>query len=357
MKFIHNINIDDFITDGITFDTNEYMGIKFTMESIVDENDIGIYLKTVLPYGYDSIDIIFRIGVLNSKKNLCNIYKWEYTFTYDLDEQVGTNKFIDKNKAKNYKNQDDIYLIFEIIKCDCQENNSKMIQKIYQKVVGYDNKTIENLNDEIDYLNKIKNELEKLNKNLSTRSNKYKIQYQFVSSNLDDLKRELILRDKHLANLNKNIEVLKLENEELKKELDYYNPDSNASVMDFINVAFEEEDDEDLDDDTEKKRLINIYHNIGDQKYMVNVLDLDKVILNNYSLYDLKVMQGKVNRLNSIIQDKILEMESCKICFTNELNCILLPCGHKCCCVECSININNKCPMCRNSVTQIQKIF
>lgn len=49
---------------------------------------------------------------------------------------------------------------------------------------------------------------------------------------------------------------------------------------------------------------------------------------------------------------------TCKICYTNEINVVLLPCGHASSCSECSINIEtkgtkripnerSKCPICR----------
>mmetsp|Transcript_26547 Transcript_26547/g.43642 ORF Transcript_26547/g.43642 Transcript_26547/m.43642 type:complete len:140 (+) Transcript_26547:890-1309(+) len=37
--------------------------------------------------------------------------------------------------------------------------------------------------------------------------------------------------------------------------------------------------------------------------------------------------------------------EECIICFSNPIDCVVMPCGHQICCLECSQNIS-KCPVC-----------
>ena len=58
-----------------------------------------------------------------------------------------------------------------------------------------------------------------------------------------------------------------------------------------------------------------------------------------------------------------LEME-CKICFEQQLDCVLLPCGHACCCYECGIRVKfsslgglGRCPICRVGITSVLQIF
>ena len=41
----------------------------------------------------------------------------------------------------------------------------------------------------------------------------------------------------------------------------------------------------------------------------------------------------------------------CKVCFTNEANCVLRPCGHLVMCRKCSMR-SKKCPICRSSIRQ-----
>jgi len=54
-----------------------------------------------------------------------------------------------------------------------------------------------------------------------------------------------------------------------------------------------------------------------------------------------------------------LEKKLCKICFVKEKeNCAFIPCGHVACCSECSNSFMHKnCPICREFVTGILKIY
>lgn len=351
MRFIHKVSVKDFISSLIEYDCDNYMGIKISLETRPNNNYIGLFIKSKLPYGYDTVHFIFKVGILKNN-SIVNFYKLEHTFTYDLEEQIGTNSFADKNKINSQKTKDDIYIVYEILECNYEENNSKMIQKIYQKVMAQDDDIIRTLKDKNHYTDKLKDELEKYNKLVIAKNEKTKIQYNLLISRFNELNRDLVLKDNRIDNLNETIASLKIEIDELKKEIKYYSP--NTSITDYLHIAVKS-NDEDIFGNQE---INNIHNNCNNnQKYIVNIMDLDKVNIKNLSLYELKVMQGKLSRLNSIIHDKIFEQESCKICFSNELNCILLPCNHRCCCIDCSKNINNKCPVCRKDIVSIQKIY
>ncbi|XP_011875936.1 PREDICTED: mitochondrial ubiquitin ligase activator of NFKB 1 [Vollenhovia emeryi] len=45
------------------------------------------------------------------------------------------------------------------------------------------------------------------------------------------------------------------------------------------------------------------------------------------------------------------EDQICVVCRTNAREIILLPCGHVCICEDCSVSINNNCPICRTQIT------
>ena len=55
--------------------------------------------------------------------------------------------------------------------------------------------------------------------------------------------------------------------------------------------------------------------------------------------------------------------DTCKICFTEKINAVILPCGHLALCVDCGRNLlrisqeNAKCPICRNAVSNITQIY
>ena len=53
---------------------------------------------------------------------------------------------------------------------------------------------------------------------------------------------------------------------------------------------------------------------------------------------------------------------ACKICFTNRIRTVNLPCGHLVFCFQCTRefvanNIQHVCPICRERITQIKMIF
>jgi len=52
----------------------------------------------------------------------------------------------------------------------------------------------------------------------------------------------------------------------------------------------------------------------------------------------------------------------CKICFDATVNTVLLPCGHACCCRDCSVRLkfatwDSKCPICRARIQNISILF
>jgi len=50
----------------------------------------------------------------------------------------------------------------------------------------------------------------------------------------------------------------------------------------------------------------------------------------------------------------------CSKCMQEDINCIMLPCGHRCCCYQCGQSrkaANEGCPFCSNEVTQVLKIY
>ena len=55
--------------------------------------------------------------------------------------------------------------------------------------------------------------------------------------------------------------------------------------------------------------------------------------------------------------------DTCKICFTEPINAVILPCGHFAICIDCGRNLlrrnptGAKCPICRNSLTNITQVY
>jgi len=83
---------------------------------------------------------------------------------------------------------------------------------------------------------------------------------------------------------------------------------------------------------------------------------------------DLKELQGFIKDLEGssaiahqreiYLKEKMQNATSneCKICFEKETDCVLLECGHQCCCTECS-KVLKQCPICRRNITRVVPIF
>ena len=50
------------------------------------------------------------------------------------------------------------------------------------------------------------------------------------------------------------------------------------------------------------------------------------------------------------------EARTCKICMDNEVEVVLLPCGHSVSCVNCADKLIN-CPVCRQFIKRIHRTF
>ncbi|XP_061349269.1 E3 ubiquitin-protein ligase SP1 isoform X1 [Gastrolobium bilobum] len=48
--------------------------------------------------------------------------------------------------------------------------------------------------------------------------------------------------------------------------------------------------------------------------------------------------------------------ELCVICLVQEYNTVFVPCGHMCCCTECSSHVTS-CPLCRRQIEKVVKTF
>jgi hypothetical protein len=48
--------------------------------------------------------------------------------------------------------------------------------------------------------------------------------------------------------------------------------------------------------------------------------------------------------------------DTCKICYDEKVNCVLIRCGHMCTCLECSKQLE-KCPICRKHIDDVIQIF
>lgn len=71
-------------------------------------------------------------------------------------------------------------------------------------------------------------------------------------------------------------------------------------------------------------------------------------------------IQALPENINTIGQPEINFNTSCCICKNNPISHIVLPCLHLCLCGVCSIKkelFSNNCPICKNNMVDIKKVF
>ena len=84
---------------------------------------------------------------------------------------------------------------------------------------------------------------------------------------------------------------------------------------------------------------------------------------NQYQIRQLKQTQVKEQPIKGIPKNFKTteandETKACKICMTNEANCLIIPCCHKVACSDCIKHLTSKkCPVCRTPFTQVAPIY
>jgi len=68
-------------------------------------------------------------------------------------------------------------------------------------------------------------------------------------------------------------------------------------------------------------------------------------------------LQEQVHRL----ADENKEMKTCKVCMERQIDCVLMPCGHLCCCTDCATDMRKRgialCPICSKPASSSIKVF
>lgn len=69
-------------------------------------------------------------------------------------------------------------------------------------------------------------------------------------------------------------------------------------------------------------------------------------------------VQGRYTENDQITIDNIQiygeDLEECVVCMDTKPNVVIVPCGHLCCCENCSLQLDpRKCPICRGEISSI----
>jgi len=49
--------------------------------------------------------------------------------------------------------------------------------------------------------------------------------------------------------------------------------------------------------------------------------------------------------------------DDCRVCMNQKINTVMVPCGHRVCCEQCSKVVNKSCPICNAAVQQVIKTY
>jgi len=97
----------------------------------------------------------------------------------------------------------------------------------------------------------------------------------------------------------------------------------------------------------------------------LDILDVDGDDFDDDSILsddDLRSISGPANTSLPNKEQKEMDAmstaaaDACIICYDNSIDCVMTPCGHQICCLKCSAELANTCPVC-NSQGQFIRIF
>jgi hypothetical protein len=78
----------------------------------------------------------------------------------------------------------------------------------------------------------------------------------------------------------------------------------------------------------------------------------------NHSLK--KELKQTKEKLQEVKQEKerLEDAQKCQICMENDCDAAIEPCGHVCCCMDCADDLPKRvCPMCREPITKVMKVY
>lgn len=120
--------------------------------------------------------------------------------------------------------------------------------------------------------------------------------------------------------------------------------------------------------DTEGKVFTNVYNNqlnckfpkdIRKEGYYYEIGPNDLVLASlagTKPFYQINTKSIKVIPNYDIASIKVYEITECVVCLSADSTHIMIPCGHRCMCQDCSSQIgkmHNRCPICRRDVISV----
>jgi len=191
----------------------------------------------------------------------------------------------------------------------------------------------------------------------------------------------------HLATINGHANVVeyllsegtdwKIVNNSGKKASDYARKKNLKKLFEDAEKGIFNHEEEEVQDDgrvlKKKKALISNklvedliqlgYHkgDILESMYTINEANEDANKISNVvkeleRKKDERRKEMEVEHSSKSKDDDGDEENSCKICFENRIDCVIIPCGHISICINCSVGLK-LCPMCRQDIVQVIKTF
>jgi hypothetical protein len=277
---------------------------------------------------------MFNINDVNFTSKISDIFETDRTFSYNYDnnqyenvsDMQSFNQNIFSNLHKLFKDEHERIFNDFSINSDITDITEKIKTELKSVEINYDSKKFLEECEEENIIN---------NSILKKQLNKE------IKINFDSFKTDIHNLRNYYSKL--NIDTFNLENEIiniLNKYNTYYSKIksiySNLDEFDNIDNHIEIIDKEICDYMTD---------------YFKNQKLNEKLDLYTINIKNIKFLKSYLNEINSINF-----VPFCPICMTKIVDSVIIPCGHTAC-QECLNKCEMKCYICRQDVTNINKLF
>ena len=72
---------------------------------------------------------------------------------------------------------------------------------------------------------------------------------------------------------------------------------------------------------------------------------------------ELKSVTDSIDAASNVVCPNVNEEGTCVVCKSEKSQCVIVPCGHQCVCLDCSRGIGGRCPYCQTDIDSILKIY
>lgn len=328
-----------------------YKALSYVWYLKFSNSTIYSYYMIKLPIGYQDVSMSWKFGVINSKKNICQVEKYERKVTTSDTEYIGLSpQSLTYQKALEYKTGDHITFCSDLEKCDYEHNQPVLLQAIYEKLYSTENHYL--IQYQAGYL-KLQNDYQQLQDELAVKDDVITVK---------ESARSVLVQEVHtLRGLVKSLQsAAKSSVPVLQSNTSNSNSSSTSPILaSVVNDPIENKSASDIMTILLNKLAIT-QPSIDSKDEKSSSIDTPF----DYSKLSLETalhLQDTFYSYQAQLATRIKELNTCGICCDKQINVIFVPCGHKCTCLVCAKKITSstpaECPICRAKITTIHKIY